>query len=160
MNHSATQKHYKCRNSNSNWRMPNIAFMVGGFMLFPPVGFAVLAWLVIGKDVDILKSIKSKFNSGAPSMKQQFKSKYHASQTGNSAFDSYKDDAITALEQEMQRRKEQLKQEETQFNEFVVNLQKSKDQAEFDQFMRTQEAASKAATEAPTSEVKPTDNNE
>ncbi|MBL1421328.1 MAG: DUF2852 domain-containing protein [Alphaproteobacteria bacterium] len=152
MNHSATNNQYKCRNSNSNWRLPNIAFMVGGFMLFPPVGFAVLAWLVIGKNVDILGSIKSKFNSGAPSMKQKFKSRHHYSHTGNSAFDSYKHDSISRLEEEMQRRKEQLKEEETAFNNFVISLQKSKDQAEFDQFMQAQKAAAKAATEMRTSD--------
>ena len=152
MNHSATHNQYKCRNSNSNWRLPNIAFMVGGFMLFPPVGFAVLAWLVIGKNVDILSSIKSKFNSGGPSMKQQFKSRRHYGHTGNSAFDSYKADSISALEEEMQRRKEQLREEESQFSEFVINLQKSKDQAEFDQFMQAQKSAAKAATEVKTSE--------
>lgn len=153
MNHSTSYNNYKCRNSNSNWRLPNVAFMVGGFMLFPPVGFAVLAWLVIGKNVDIAGTIKSKFNSGSPSMKQQFKSKRHYGHTGNSAFDSYKADSISALEEEMQRRKEQLKEEETQFSEFVVNLQKSKDQAEFDQFMKVQESAAKAA-EQTSKEVK------
>ena len=152
MNHSATNNQYKCRNSNSNWRLPNIAFMVGGFMLFPPVGFAVLAWLVIGKNVDILGTIKSKFNSGAPSMKQQFKAKRNYGHTGNTAFDSYKNDSISALEEEMQRRKEQLKEEETQFNEFVINLQKSKDQAEFDQFMQAQKSAAKAASEVKTTD--------
>lgn len=152
MNHSATRNHNKCRNNNSNWRMPNIAFMVGGFMLFPPVGLAVLAWLVIGKDVDILGSIRGKFNSGAPSMKQQFKSNRHYGRTGNTAFDSYKADSISALEQEMQRRKEQLREEEKYFNEFVINLQKSKDQAEFDQFMQAQKSAAKAATELKTSD--------
>lgn len=152
MNHSATNNQYKCRNSNSNWRLPNIAFMVGGFMLFPPVGFAVLAWLVIGKNVDIIGTIKSKFNAGAPSMKQQFKSRRHYSHTGNSAFDSYKHDSISRLEEEMLRRKEQLKEEETMFNDFVINLQKSKDQAEFDQFMQAQKAAAKSATEVKTSD--------
>lgn len=81
-------------------------------------------------------------------MKQQFKSKRHYGRTGNSAFDSYKADSIAELEKEMQRRKEQLKEEESHFSDFVINLQKSKDQAEFDQFMKAQASAAKAAEQA------------
>ena len=157
MNHSTTDNNYKCHNSNSNWRLPNVAFMVGGFMLFPPVGFGILAWLVIGKNVDILGTLKSKFNSSSPAFKQQFKSKRHYGHTGNSAFDAYKHDSIARLEEEMQRRKAQLKDEENNFNEFVINLQKSKDQAEFEQFMKAQTAAAKTAEKAQKTSEEETD---
>ncbi|MCJ8324304.1 MAG: DUF2852 domain-containing protein [Rhizobiales bacterium] len=148
MNHSTAHNNYNSNNSNNNWRLPNIAFMVGGFMLFAPVGFAILAWLVIGKNVDILGTVKSKFINSSPAFKQQFKSKRHYGHTGNSAFDEYKHDSIARLEEEMQRRKAQLKDEENNFNEFVTNLQKSKDQAEFNQFMKAQTAAANAAEKA------------
>lgn len=151
MNNSTANKQYKCGGSGSNWSGSNLAVMIGGFILFPPIGFAALAWMVIGKNVDIVGTVTGKFNSMS-SAKGKFTKARHYGNTGNMAFDSYKADSIAKLEEEMQRRKEQLKSEESAFNEFVVNLQQSKDQAEFNQFMKAQQAAEKAVKETDTTE--------
>ncbi|NRA88668.1 MAG: DUF2852 domain-containing protein [Rhizobiales bacterium] len=144
MNNTATTNQYKS-GSNSNWKLPNIAIMVAGFVIFPPVGFAVLAWLVFGKNVDIANKISNKFNGMSTGRKCcKSSKKRHYGNTGNMAFDSYKADSIAKLEEEMQRRKVQLKEEEVQFSEFVTNLQQAKDQAEFNQFMKAQESAENA----------------
>lgn len=148
MTHSATKNTYKSCTSTSNWQMSNIAVMVGGFVIMPPLGFAALAWMIIGKDVDIVRSVKglfSKIGSSSNGASKTYRRNY--SKTGNSAFDTYKEESITKLEEEMKRRKEQLREEETHFNEFVINLQQSKDQAEFNQFMKAQEAAANAANQ-------------
>ncbi len=146
MNNSTTDTHYKTK-FKGNWRLSNVAVMVGGFIVFPPIGLGVLAWLIIGKNVNIIGTIKDKLNNlNSGTYNYEFK-KPNFNRTGNHAFDSYKEESIAELEKEMERRKANLRQEETAFKEFVINLQKSKDQAEFSQFMKAQEAAVKAAKE-------------
>ncbi len=146
MSNSASQNQYKYEHNNSNWSGTNLAVMIGGFVLFPPIGFIALAWMVFGKNVDIIGTIKGKASKMSRSSHCKGRGhRRHYGNTGNMAFDTYKAESISKLEEEMQRRKEQLKEEQTAFNEFVINLQQSKDQAEFNQFMKAQQAAENAA---------------
>ncbi|MCC5991946.1 MAG: DUF2852 domain-containing protein [Rhodobacteraceae bacterium] len=90
-----------------------IAAMVLGFILFWPVGLALLAYMIWGKQM-FGKSCRSKWAHGA----------MVARPSGNSAFDAYKSDTLRRLEDE-----------QAAFDAFLARLREAKDKAEFDQFM-------------------------
>jgi hypothetical protein len=102
-----------------------IAAMVLGFILFWPIGLALLAYMIWGKQM-FGKSCRSNRKSwnrhGMSAM----------STTGNSAFDAYKADTL-----------ERLEREQHEFESFLDRLREAKDKAEFDQFMdeRARQAA-------------------
>lgn len=106
-----------------------ITAMVGGYIVFWPVGLAMTAYMVIN----------NKF-SGTHSRKSCRRGRHsvHMNRgTGNAAFDAYKDETLRRLEEE-----------QGNFEEFLERLREAKDKAEFDQFMdeRGGETASKDDT--------------
>jgi hypothetical protein len=89
-----------------------IAAMVVGFIVFWPIGLALLAYMIWGKQM-FGKSCKSnRMNGGLKNS------------TGNSAFDSYKAETLKRLEDE-----------QSAFQDFLERLRRAKDQTEFDAFM-------------------------
>lgn len=89
-----------------------IAAMVLGFILFWPIGLALLAYMIWSKRM--FTSCTSR-RTAAP---RSFTS------SGNSAFDAYKADTLRRLEEEQET-----------FRDFLKRLREAKDKAEFDQFM-------------------------
>lgn len=87
-----------------------IAAMVLGFILFWPVGLALLFYMIWSKRMSSPKSCSSRRHSSRSS--------------GNSAFDAYRDDTIRRLEEEQDA-----------FHAFMERLRNARDKAEFDQFM-------------------------
>ena len=106
-----------------------IGAMVLSFILFWPVGLALLFYMIWSKRI-FAHSCRQSWK-GHTSMKA-----YRPS--GNTAFDAYKADTLKRLEEEQER-----------FEAFLERLRDAKDKAEFDQFM--DEAGSKS--EARTSET-------
>ena len=96
-----------------------IAATVLGFIFFWPAGLALLAYMIWSKRM---------FNGNcAPSKNQmaRYRTRHAAfKSSGNSAFDSYKQDTLRRLEEEQEN-----------FEAFLDRLRESKDKAEFDQFM-------------------------
>ena len=104
------------------WTGPNlpkpawIAIMVLGFIVFWPIGLAILGFLLftgrLGSCADSCDwiSVKSKMRRGAS--------------TGNAAFDEYREETLRRLDEERR-----------EFAMFMERLRRAKDQAEFDQFM-------------------------
>jgi len=93
-----------------------IAATVLGFILFWPVGLALLAYLIWSKRM---------FNTSCrPSSASWRQTSIEHRSTGNSAFDAYKADTLRRLEQEQDK-----------FEAFLERLRDAKDKAEFDQFM-------------------------
>lgn len=89
-----------------------IAAMVLGFIVFWPVGLAVLAYMIWGKEM----FGKSGKTNRLPRSFQQ--------PSGNSAFDAYRSETLKRLEDE-----------QSAFQDFLERLRKAKDQTEFDAFM-------------------------
>ena len=90
-----------------------ITAMVGGYVIFWPVGLALTAYMVIN----------NKFAGTGKSCRKR--GAVHMSRTtGNAAFDAYKDETLRRLEEE-----------QTNFEAFLERLREAKDKAEFDQFM-------------------------
>jgi len=104
-----------------------IGAMVLGFIFFWPVGLALLAYMIWSKRM---------FSSPACSTRRRHKmtARYAAMKpSGNSAFDSYKEETLRRLETEQEA-----------FESFLERLRAAKDKSEFDDFM--DERAHKART--------------
>jgi hypothetical protein len=92
-----------------------IAAMVVAFILFWPLGLAILAYMIWSKRM-FTSSCKTRGMAGfGPSVTRS---------SGNSAFDAYKADTLRRLEEEQQA-----------FEAFLERLRAAKDKAEFDQFL-------------------------
>lgn len=94
-----------------------IAAMVLGFIFFWPVGLALLAYMIWSKR---MFSSKSRRGCRAHSHRQS----HGLRSTGNSAFDAYKADTLSRLEEE-----------QVNFEAFLERLREAKDKSEFDAFM-------------------------
>ncbi|MEE4187292.1 MAG: DUF2852 domain-containing protein [Roseobacter sp.] len=105
-----------------------IAAMVVSFILFWPIGLALLAYMIWSKRM---------FSTSCNRRTHNRASITHRT-TGNSAFDAYKADTLRRLEEEQDK-----------FEAFLERLRDAKDKAEFDQFM--QDRAAKAEDRAPES---------
>ena len=92
-----------------------IAAMVLGFILFWPVGLALLFYMIWSKQMFGKSSCTSRRHATKSMMKS----------TGNSAFDAYKNETLRRLEEEQAR-----------FEQFLDRLRDAKDKAEFDEFMK------------------------
>jgi hypothetical protein len=120
--------------SRGRWTALNIVLMIIGFAVFWPLGLAMLAWIIwgdqIGAKADELKGQFRSFQERAP----RFHNEAHGfrGRTGNAAFDEYREQELKRLDEE--RRK--LEAMRAEFESFVQELRRVKDQDEFDRFMR------------------------
>ena len=91
-----------------------------GFFTFPPLGLAVLAYMIWGKKMFSRSCGQRRAHDhawGRHGLRA-------AQTTGNHAFDSYKAEALRRLEEEQEA-----------FEAFLQRLRNSKDKTEFDAFM-------------------------
>ena len=124
-----------------DWTPATIALMVLGFVVFWPLGLAMLAYILFG---DRLKSFRKDANDTVDGVFSSFKRGRRGYcrpqfRTGNVAFDDWRDAELTRLDEE--RRK--LDEMREQFDEYVRELRRAKDQEEFDRFMRERRAEGK-----------------
>jgi hypothetical protein len=122
-----------------------IAAMVLGFVIFWPVGLALLAYMIWGKQMFSRSCGHRRHAHDHAWGRHGFRA---AQATGNHAFDSYKAEALRRLEEEQEA-----------FEAFLQRLRNSKDKTEFDAFMeeraRTTAEQDAAATEAATGKDAP-----
>lgn len=110
-----------------------IAAMVLGFILFWPVGLALLAYMIWGKHM-FSRSCSARRQAHQPFGQSERRSAWP---TGNHAFDSYKAEALRRLEEEQEA-----------FEAFLQRLRNSKDKSEFDAFMEDRARATAAQDDA------------
>lgn len=119
------------------WTPLTIGLMVLGFIVWWPLGLAMLAYIVWGDRLPgAVREAKSSFKASARS--------FEAGRTGNAAFDDYRRTELKRLEEERRR----LDDEVREFEAFLQSLRRAKDQEEFDRFMAERRKAS-AAKRAP-----------
>jgi len=100
-----------------------IGLMILGFVIFWPVGLAILAYLIWSGRMGC-------WGRGGPGRWYRSerahggRRRHHPRSSGNSAFDEYREETLRRLEDEQQA-----------FHEFLDRLRQAKDKAEFDQFM-------------------------
>lgn len=104
-----------------------IALMVLGFIVFWPIGLAILFYMFWSGKMHGWKNRRG-HACGSSSYRR------HRS-SGNTAFDSYRDETLKRLEEEQE-----------EFHAFMERLRRAKDQQEFDQFMAERRAANGGAT--------------
>ena len=100
-----------------------IAAMVISFIVFWPIGLALLAYMIWSK----------KMICSGPATRKSSRKLHVSRSTGNSAFDSYRNETLRRLEEEQHN-----------FEAFLQRLRDARDKAEFDQFM---EERAKAASQ-------------
>ncbi|MFJ6324597.1 MULTISPECIES: DUF2852 domain-containing protein [unclassified Rhizobium] len=117
-----------------DWTPATIALMVLGFVVFWPLGFAMLAYILFGER---LREFKRDVNERTDGMfagcgRYRNRHRHSFSSTGNVAFDDWRRAELERLEQE--RRK--LDEMRADFDAYARELRRAKDQEEFDRFMR------------------------
>ena len=105
-----------------------IVTLVLAFIIFWPVGLALLAYMIWSNKMSCTSSRRTcgRSRQSSPS-------------TGNAAFDAYKEDTLKRLQDEQQT-----------FEAFLQRLRQARDKSEFDQFMhdRTKSEATSDQAEA------------
>ena len=116
-----------------DWTPATIALMVLGFVVFWPLGLAMLAYILFGEK---LKTFKKDANDTVDGMCSAFKRGGRRSnwthRTGNVAFDDWREAELTRLDEE-RRKLDEMREE---FDGYARELRRAKDQEEFDRFMR------------------------
>lgn len=101
-----------------------IAVMVLGFVLFWPIGLALLAYMIWSRKMSCSGKHRCHDTPGH---------RRHISRpTGNSAFDAYRAETL-----------ERLEREQEEFEAFLQRLRAARDKAEFDQFMEDRARAAR-----------------
>ena len=123
---------FNCSSSNNSggcarWSAANIVGMVIGFMIFWPLGLAILAWILSGRQVRDLpaatRDLWARFFSNG-------EARFHKG-TDNIVFNEYQQtqhDRISEIKNEIRERARR-------FSEFREDIQRRRDQEEFERFM-------------------------
>ncbi len=123
------------------WGPLTIALMVLGFVVWWPLGLAVLAYILWGEMFGGSAEKAEGFVNRTRSWAENCGPKSHSgfnrhngfrSQSGNAAFDDYRAEQLRRLEEERKR----LDEEVHAFHEYMRNLRMARDREEFDRFMR------------------------
>ena len=114
-----------------------IAVMVAGFIVFWPLGLAILGYMVWSGRLGCSKrggmgamgKARGRWYEACGSRRRG------AQSTGNSAFDEYREETLRRLEDEQQ-----------EFMDFLDRLRQAKDKSEFDQFMADRRSRPQGST--------------
>lgn len=111
------------------WTPATIALMVVGFMVFWPLGLAMLAYILWG---DRLDGVKGEWSKARDSIFASCrKGPRSFARTGNIAFDDWREKELERLAEERRKLDETL----DEFDAYARELRRAKDQEEFDRFM-------------------------
>jgi hypothetical protein len=112
------------------WTPATIALMVIGFVVFWPLGLAMLAYIIWGDRLEGFKRDVNRATDGVFAGCRRASWKANAA-TGNVAFDDWREKELERLAEE--RRK--LDEMRDEFDEYARELRRAKDQQDFDRFM-------------------------
>ncbi len=129
-------KYHRCGPSHGNWGPLNIAAMIVGFIIYWPLGLAVLAYNIFAQPGDFGRWIDQ-----AKAIFQDHRTQHHRERshayTGNRAFDAYRTRMMRTLDEERER----LEEEVRAFRRFQEELRRTRDREEFDRFMAERKPA-------------------
>ena len=119
------------------WTPLTILLMVIGFIVFWPLGLAMLAYILWG---DRIPEVRRHFAEAGENVKREWRGfggcgssrTSSFSRSGNVAFDEYREKELKRLDEE--RRK--LDEERREFEAYVHDLRRARDQEEFERYMR------------------------
>lgn len=110
-----------------------IGLMVLGFIVFWPLGLAMLAYILWGDRFHrVIDDARGQWRA-SPGAAKMCGRDFHAGwgRTGNAAFDEYRERELKRLEEERAR----LDALRAEFDDFLRELRRARDQEEFDRFM-------------------------
>lgn len=117
------------RRCGGHWSGANIAAMVLGFVVWPPLGLVVLVWTIAGHPIQALPAwVRDKwrrFFRGA--------SVHGYSESDNTVFNEYQQTQYDRIHEI----KEEIRNRARAFRDFRFNARRRQDQKEFDEFMAT-----------------------
>jgi hypothetical protein len=119
------------------WSPVTIGLMVLGFIVFWPLGLAVLGYIMWGEKFGgTPEKAQAYWNKGcsfvgANKPRHWNNRSFNMASSGNAAFDEYRAEQLKRLDEERAR----LDAEIDAFHEYMANLNKAKDREEFDRFM-------------------------
>lgn len=119
------------------WSFLTIGLMVLGFILFWPLGLAMLAYILWGEkfggSAEKAESwVNEKREWARHKRRCGSRSRMSRHSSGNAAFDDYREEQMKRLDEERRR----LDEEINEFHDYMRNLHKARDREEFDRFMR------------------------
>ena len=130
---------YRSCGGFARWRPLELLAMILGFIVFWPIGLAVIAFKVwqrrSGYPGDVFAFAEDRARSARDACRGRKSSSgggWGFRPTGNSAFDDWRAGELSRLEEE--RRK--LEAAEREFAEHIEQLRRARDREEFDRFMR------------------------
>ena len=129
------------------WTPATIALMVIGFMVFWPLGLAMLAYIIWGDRLEGFKRDANRATDGIFAGCRRGADKAHrwghgSARTGNVAFDDWREKELARLDEE-RRKLDEMREE---FDEYARELRRAKDQEEFDRFMASRNKSNTPAT--------------
>jgi biopolymer transport protein ExbB/TolQ len=124
-----------------DWTPATIALMVLGFIVFWPLGLAMLAYILFGER---LQAFKREANGKVDGFGRFWRSQgsrwrhdgWSHFSSGNMAFDEWRKAELDRIEEE--RRK--LDEMRSEFEDYMRELRRARDKEEFDRFMRERNA--------------------
>lgn len=137
--------------NRSHWKPVELIAMILGFIVFWPIGLAILLWKIWqrkhGYEGDIFAFAQEQFadlqarwnaatgrrDGGERKTAQGWRGPGFMRSSGNVAFDDWRESELARLEEE--RRK--LAEAEREFSEHIEQLRRAKDREEFESFMRS-----------------------
>ncbi len=127
-----------------DWTPATIALMVLGFIVFWPLGLAMLAYILFGERLQGLKRDANRRANGMFAGCRRARSHYGVHfPTGNAAFDDWRKAELDRIESE-RRKLDEMREE---FDDYMRELRRAKDQEEFDRFMRERRHRSSGPSE-------------
>ena len=128
------------------WTPATIALMVLGFVVFWPLGLAMLAYILWGDRLDGFKRDVNLKTDGIFASCRGRHARHHGfGRTGNIAFDDWREKELERLSEERRKLDEMLKE----FDSYARELRRAKDQEEFDRFMANRDRAKNEANDKP-----------
>lgn len=114
------------------WTPVTIAMMIIGFIVWWPLGLAMIAYIVWG---DRLDQFKAEANRATDTMSGMFSRRQggfapHA-RSGNVAFDEWREEELKRLDE----KRRELENMRAEFDTYARELRRAKDKEEFDTFM-------------------------
>lgn len=113
------------------WTPLTIGLMVLGFIIWWPLGLAMIAYIVWGDRLhDAVRDNKYEFKVYGTSAQNWQSTGRRA--TGNSAFDDYRAEELDRLKAERRRLDDEVKE----FEDYLSNLRMARDRDEFNRYMK------------------------
>lgn len=127
------------------WHPGRILVMVAGFIIWWPLGLAVLAYSIWSRKMGCMTR-HSRWSDKMERMQYKMERMrarmegrgYYAPSSGNRAFDEYRMETLRRLEEE-----------QTEFHDFLDRLRHAKDKQEFDEFMAQHRPRPTPSTDQP-----------